>query len=724
MQSSRITKAFGLCAWLLMLLVLMQAAPSDANDAVMAPRYVESERVDGLPLRGLFPKLTRVGDKQSKPPVYPIYQLDELIGYAWLSDEINDLPGFAGKPIKLLIGLKPNGEFQDVAVIDHHEPVFLHGLGNESLHQFLAQYKGRSVKDQIIVGSAQNDSLSKSDNSTVIFDGVTKATVSVIIINDVVLTTALQVARAKLDGFALPTQTRLIDRPLEVQTPEQLSKAGLIQTWTISQEGAESALGRSLDQFPELDGELHSEAPFTQVKIAYLNAKQVGANLLGEARFSEWLATLPDGDHLIWIASKGLYPHASDDYTPATVPARISLEQAGLSMEIRDINSPDLADALRETSNLDDEWVSHIFRIKGSAGFDPGTEWYLTLHANLARNHLVHDTASFKTTYQLPSSEWETQTREATEKPLPLWAKLWIDRWLSIAILGLGLVILLAMFIRQDRWSRSPHFHRFRWAYLFFTLFFIGFYAQGQLSVVNIYTLLHALVDGFDITLFLLDPVIFILWCVTFVSLFIWGRGLFCGWLCPFGALQEMASWLGKKLKVKQIRISDAWHRRLIHIKYPILIGLVGISFYSLTWAEKLAEVEPFKTSITLVFDRTWPFVLYAVLLLVVGMFIHKFYCRYLCPLGAGLAVIGLFRRFEWLKRIEFCGTPCQTCHRRCEIKAIKRDGEIDYNECIQCLECIVILHDETQCADKLIKAKKAKQTDSNRIPTVQTYKP
>ncbi|MDO6806733.1 4Fe-4S binding protein, partial [Wenyingzhuangia sp. 1_MG-2023] len=79
----------------------------------------------------------------------------------------------------------------------------------------------------------------------------------------------------------------------------------------------------------------------------------------------------------------------------------------------------------------------------------------------------------------------------------------------------------------------------------------------------------------------------------TFVSLFIWGRGLFCGWLCPFGALQEMASALAKRLGIRQRRIPEPLHHKLILIKYPILAGLVATAFYSLTLAEQLAEVEP-----------------------------------------------------------------------------------------------------------------------------------
>jgi NosR/NirI family nitrous oxide reductase transcriptional regulator len=137
---------------------------------------------------------------------------------------------------------------------------------------------------------------------------------------------------------------------------------------------------------------------------------------------------------------------------------------------------------------------------------------------------------------------------------------------------------------------------------------------------------------------------------------------------------------------------------------------LLGTSFYSLTLAEKLVEVEPFKNSITLLFVRHWPFVVYAVGLLVIGMFINKFYCRYLCPLGAGLAIIGRLRLFSWLDRVELCGTPCQHCKNACGVNAIRKDGRIDYDECIQCLECVVILSDEEQCIDKRLQAKKSQR--------------
>jgi NosR/NirI family nitrous oxide reductase transcriptional regulator len=310
----------------------------------------------------------------------------------------------------------------------------------------------------------------------------------------------------------------------------------------------------------------------------------------------------------------------------------------------------------------------------------------------------------------------ETQSDRTALRAAP-WVQVWQNRTTEIIILCLSLVVLTVAFTQQNAISKKARqFHYFRWTFLFFTLLFSGFYAQGQLSVVNIYTLLLKVINGFSFDVFLLDPILFILWIYTAISLVLWGRGLFCGWLCPFGALQEMLSWLAKKVGIQQIQIKSEHHNRLLLLKYFILIGLLAISLYSLNLAEKLAEIEPFKTAITLLFVRSWPFAGYALLLLGLGMFIHKFYCRYLCPLGAGLAIIGKFRRFEWLNRRRECGTPCQMCRHRCEINAIHRNGTINYEECIQCLECIVIINDERQCAPARVALKNTIQTEQHNI--------
>jgi len=682
-----------------LLAVLLLFAPlSFGNDQQVTEQLIQA----------MFPKATVIGDKTHKAPVpvRPVYQLNEVIGYAFESNDLVDLSGFSGERINLLIGIDTQGNFAGLELLHHHEPIFLHGLGEQPLLDFINQYRGHSVADRFIIGSTT----ANNSDGTLYFDGITKATVSVIVANDTILNSALKVARGKLAEFAQQAPAAINPDIFENMAWAELLEAKLVRQWQIDQPEVEEALGTRLEDFPDQQLNLtEQENNHIRLYYAYLNPPTVGRNLLGEHEYQQLLARLKPGEHAIAVMSEGFYPYLSEDFRPGTVPSRISLIQKGLPIPIRDTNFYERG-ALTLTKGAPQLDNLHVFRIRPQAGFNPSTPMQMQLIVDLAKNHLVRESASFSDDYSLPEHFFNAVEVENSANNTPIWLNIWQSRIGQIVILLIALALVSVAFAKQHTLSRNHRlFHAFRWSFLTFTLFFIGFYAQGQLSVVNIFTVLLALFDGFKLDVFLLDPIIFILWLYTFISLFLVGRGLFCGWLCPFGALQEMLAWLAKRLHIKQVTVPYSLHRKLNKLKYVIVIVLLGLSFYSLTAAEKAAEVEPFKTAITLVFVRHWPFVLYAVLLLGMGMFIHKFYCRYLCPLGAGLAVLGKFKIFALLTRRKECGSPCQLCRHRCEIGAIKKDGNIDYDECIQCLECIVIYHDTEQCAPAKVALKRAK---------------
>ena len=670
-------------------------------------------------IKAIFPKATRFGDPEQNPPVVPVYQLNELLGYAFKSTDLSDLPGFSGDPIHLLIGIDTRGQFVGVQVLSHHEPIFMHGLGEGPMFNFIHQYVGRSVKDRIIVDSRRAAQSDGSENGTVYFDGVTKATVSVLVINDIMLSAALKVARAKLEGFEQAAPSRVREDVFEPLNWSQMTEKGWVKRWQLLVDEVEGGLGDSIAIYPSIDiDESMSEdgSPlFSDLYYAYLNPPSVGQNLLGVEEYARLMSIRKPGEHLIWVASNGPFPFVEEGFRPGTVPTRIGMSQNDLPVDIRDIDFLD--DSGFQSGDGPYLERAHIFRIKAQAGFDPAQPLELQFNLDVKRNHLIRDQASFSDQYGLPEHLFEKVEIEEFVQD-PLWLRIWKDRVGDTVVMLLALLVLTGLFIWQHRMTQhSVWFHRFRWGFLLFTLGFVGFYTQAQLSVVNVYTLLLALVDGFDITVFLLDPIIFVLWTYVFISLFLWGRGLFCGWLCPFGVMQELTSKLAKLLKIKQFKISEQRHQRLQKLKYLILLVLVGSAFFSLSLAEKMAEIEPFKTAVTLVFVRSWPFVLYAVLLLVAGLYIHKFFCRYLCPLGAGLAILGRFSVFKWLKRRKECGAPCQLCKVRCEIDSINRDGSVDYDECVQCLECIVILNNADQCA---IERSQRKQKRAGRILATQ----
>ena len=290
----------------------------------------------------------------------------------------------------------------------------------------------------------------------------------------------------------------------------------------------------------------------------------------------------------------------------------------------------------------------------------------------------------------------------------PIWKAVWRQRTWQIAVLVAALAFLTAVLVFQDWLARHPRLLTWvRDGYLLFTIFFIGWYSLAQLSVVNVLTFSHAIVHDFQWESFLIDPMMFILWAFVAVTLLLWGRGVYCGWLCPFGALQELTQQLARKLGVRQFEFPEMVHERLWALKYIILLALFGVSLQSLVEAERLAEIEPFKTAITMRFQREWGYVLFAGGLILVSAFNRKFFCKYMCPLGAALTIPGKFRIFDWLRRHRECGRPCQICAVECEVQAIRKDGEINANECHYCLDCQVTYWNNRKCPPMVDRRKR-----------------
>ena len=149
---------------------------------------------------------------------------------------------------------------------------------------------------------------------------------------------------------------------------------------------------------------------------------------------------------------------------------------------------------------------------------------------------------------------------------------------LTVVALVAMLVVLTLIFFFQDLLvKREKLFDRIRLVFLAVTLVWLGWIAQAQLSVVNILTFTSALRTDFQWSYFLVDPLIFILWFAVAAALLFWGRGPFCGWLCPFGALQELTSRLAKLARVPQVTVPWWLHERLWPATFVSDATLVGV---------------------------------------------------------------------------------------------------------------------------------------------------
>jgi transcriptional regulator of nitric oxide reductase len=653
-----------------------------------------------------FPAPLVVGEKDRDLPVWPIYRQEltstTIAAYAFESQDFASIPGFSGTPFNLLIALDPNGQFMDVRVLSHHEPVFLEGLGEKPLFAFVEQYKDLSLKQSIKIGTGQSKS-GKETGANVYIDGVTKATASVRILNQTLLAASLKVARAKL-GYSQgrdPDQIAKI-RP-DVFKPMDwagLRKAGLIHQAIFKNSDIEKAFKDTAGEGVDDQALQQPNEVFADVYVAHLSVPTVGKNLLSADKWAYLQQRLDPGDHALLILTKGRYALMGEDFVRGTVPDRVSLNQQKLPIEIRDLDldvalnlPPELADA---------QWVA--VRVIAPAGLDPAQALNYELHVTRSKGMLFPElvTKSFAINADLPHDYVEM-----AESDQKTWHGIWLDRWWELIVL-LSALAVLVWALREPPWL-VQHPQRMAWfrrGYLMFTLCFIGWFAQGQLSIVNLTAVVQAAVAGQSLGFFMYDPMTVVLWVFVAFTFFAWGRGTFCGWLCPFGALQELISQLTRRFGLPWQRVPQRWDTRLKKVKYVVLAGLLLSAAVSVTWTDRLVEIEPFKTSITLNFVRAWPFVLWAVAMVLLSAFVYKGYCRYLCPLGAGMGVLGKLRRWDWITRRSECGQPCQRCRNDCAYQAIDKQGAVDYDECFQCMDCVVIYESDSLCVPRILEAR------------------
>ncbi|TMU20074.1 regulatory protein NosR [Halomonas sp. ATBC28] len=682
--------------WISLLLLLAITLPAQA---------IELEQV-----REGFPTAERLEAADSQWPVSRVLASDdELLGYAFESVDVAPIPAYSGKPVNVLVGIGLDGQIVQADVLSHSEPIMLVGIPESKLNSFADEHESAHVNDRLRVG----------DN----LDAISGATVTVIVVSDTIMRSARQVA-AEQQLIADPSQTPPARVREDVFAPanwDELTGDGTIRRLQLTHgEVDASFVGTPAEDY--LRSPQPADKTFIELFYTYLNPPTAGRNLLGDTGYDQLMVELKDGEHAIAVMGRGDYSFKGSGYVRGGIFDRIELSQGSTRVSFHDRDHIRLGDlALEGAPSLAER---DIFIVLEEAGFDPGQPWQLELLVRRASGPLDTEFSRFSADYSVPEAYIE---RPEPPEEEPIWVQVWRDKAFQIAVLSAGLLVLTGIMLFQDMLARHPRvLNPLRLGFKIYTLVFIGWYSLAQLSVVNILTFTNSLISGFSWSSFLIDPMLFILWSFVAVSLLLWGRGVFCGWLCPFGALQDLVNQVARKLNVKQIEVPFGLHERLWAIKYIILLALFAVSLHSLGTAERYAEVEPFKTAITLRFQRDWAFVIYALGLVAISAFNHKFYCRYLCPLGAGLAIPSRLRLFDWLKRHRgSCGTPCQICANECEVAAIHPDGRINANECHYCLDCQVTYHDDQRCPPMVKRRKRYEKAAnmSSRGNSVETQR-
>ncbi len=672
-----------LCDFALALLLLVASCASSLAAGQMAAPWKPEVELRDFAATSLGIAAADLRIEPADGVTIAVSQNGKAVGFIGSTWDIAATAGYSGRPIKILVLVDTRAVVRGTWLIDQQEPVLTLGIDPAQIEDFVNGFAGYDLAEPLQSAGQRKAGLP---------DAIAGATISSGVIRSGVIRTARAIAATH--GLLPQAGSASIDTTLHRQLSWQdLVSKGALGRLAVSGADADAALGTA--------GGADAAGTFIEVYTAVLDAPAIGASLLGEAQYSSLIAGMGSRDHALVIAANGLYSFKGTSWRTTGTFERIEIDQAGRTIGFtRDTHRP--LEKL-EISGTPEFREFGIFVLPAASGFDPASPFRLSLIATREDAAGAAKIARFQLDYALPD-EFLIRAPMTAPDP-PLWQENWQKQIPGIAIVAAMLLALYLILIFQNQIAARPALYRaIRIGYLLATIVFLGLVFSVQLSVVHVLTFVQALRTDFSWETFLLDPLTFIVWGWVAVALLFWGR-VYCGWLCPFGALQELLNHAAQRLGMKQLAIPFALHERLWPIKYIIFLSLFAASLASITLAFKGAEVEPFKTVVTLRFMREWPFVLYSIVLLAAGLFVERFFCRYLCPLGAAIAIPARLRMFEWLKRRPQCGRECRICATKCPVQAIHPEGHINPNECVYCLNCQTLYHDEHICPPLKIRA-------------------
>jgi len=666
------------------LIAALLVCSASANDAAPT-RFRFAAEVEGPldcaadPCADVLPAAAHFEEVDGKPYRVGLDDAGGLAGWVAVSTDVTDRTGYSGKPLVTLVGIGPDARFTGAEVLHHSEPILLVGIPEQALVDFVGQYAGRAVDDPITVGGHGSASV----------DAISGATVTVLAENATILETGRRVAA---DVGVVSGDDRVPGHFVE-RTP-----------WTWKEITHRGALGHLVVTRKDMGFDDPGE-PYADIWFGIADPPQIGIPLLGAHEYDYAVSQLKPGEHLFVVLNSGTGSFRGSGFVRGGIFDRIRVEQGLRTILFRDmdhtrIGSPPVPDAphFREAA---------LFVARGD-DLDPGGPYRLVLLASRydGRGGFSRDFETFAGTHRVPRSVY---VLDGPDPETAVWKRAWATGWPKVLAVGLYLLGVVGLFAAR-RWTtgRMPRLKRVHTTVLITSFLFLGLLLHVQPSVTQVLTVANGVKGQWDWGLFLSDPVLFVSWIFIAVVTVIWGRGVFCGWVCPYGAMTELLFELGRRLKLPEIELGDRAHRVSRTLRYAVFAVLLATFLVEPAFGETLAEVEPFKSTFFVPFwTRHAALIAWWLVLVGASLVWYRPFCRYVCPLGAALAV-GSSVRISGPHRRDFC-TRCKICTRGCEPRAIRSDGTIDPRECLSCMECEANWRDDQVCPP-LVRARRERE--------------
>ena len=411
-----------------------------------------SRFVPDTPVTELVPEADRYGPLDPDLAVAPALKGNETVGWVFLTSDFVSTTGYSGKPIHTLVGIDKDAVLTGVRLVKHSEPIVLIGIPDSEIKAVTEKYAGLDLKIE-----------AASDGTAHELDIISGATVTIMVIDDSIVRAGIKVARKLgLGGLtepAGPTGPKMIINPdlAELSDWMTLTGDGSVRRMSLDVAQVNDAFERQGDPKAIARPEKGPDTDtYIDMYVALADVPSIGRSLLGDAEYNNLKARMKEGDHAILVLGRGRYSFKGSGYVRGGLFDRIQLIQGDNSVRFFDKQQRRLGELATDDSPSFTEL--DIFKIPANSEFDPTEPFRIQLLAQRVVGAIDKTFLTFDLGYKLPEQYMlpvaapatvvDSASDEAAAKSA-LWQRIWRDKQVEIAVLGVMLLVLTAVFFFQ-----------------------------------------------------------------------------------------------------------------------------------------------------------------------------------------------------------------------------------------------------------------------------------
>ncbi len=342
----------------------------------------------------------------------------------------------------------------------------------------------------------------RAGGGTLGIDGISGATVTVIAQNQVMMRSALQVAR----------QVGIVK--VEPRARAAFTEAAPPQDWAglVSEGSVRRLTVRGTDV-----GEARARDPLIDIHFGYLNTPSVGRSVLGDAAWSRLMDRLQPDEHAIFLAATGRESFKGSGFVRGGIFDRIQIAQDIDTYTFRDTDYLNLYE-IAASGCADVHRVGDLHHPQQQ--LQRGLPWSLVYLANTVDQATGQRTfMSFDAEYWL-GAKYLQGGRPQITVPEAAWVTIWRTRVVEIGLFVTLLAVVVAAYAFRHRLTRASTrkntwpVNGIKYTAWAVSIGFVGFYLMAQPSITQVLTWFHALLFHWNWALFLSEPFVFLVLAV------------------------------------------------------------------------------------------------------------------------------------------------------------------------------------------------------------------